>query len=354
MIQVAKEKFDVKARGKSDLTPGYVFDSIQDLLNSNHPTGIKVYQQPRLDISPLFHEANENATWLTKIYMRSMLTVKNIIENERLSRESFDWLCGEIKSRYERSIVHPGEMVGCIGAQSMGEPATQMTLNTFHMAGVASKNVTLGVPRLREIINTAKNIKTPSLSIFLVDEYRQDDDMNRIVGNKIEYTNLSHVVAASSIYYDPDPKKTVIKADQQMLESFLETILDEEAFDANSRSRSNWLIRFELDKSKIIAKDISIEMIDERIRQELPSDEDGIEIIRNNDHEDLAKLVLRLRLPEFPHDEDRTVPMMLRQAENYLLNELVLKGIPAITKASYTKEAAQCKLDIFDPITGKH
>ena len=49
----------------------------------------------------------------------------------------------------------------------MGEPATKMTLNTFHMAGVASKNVTLGVPRLKKIINVASKIKTPSLKIIL-------------------------------------------------------------------------------------------------------------------------------------------------------------------------------------------
>jgi len=60
-------------------------------------------------------------------------------------------------------LVNPGEMVGSIGAQSMGEPATQMTLNTFHLAGVGTKNVTLGVPRLKEVINVASTIKTPSL-----------------------------------------------------------------------------------------------------------------------------------------------------------------------------------------------
>jgi DNA-directed RNA polymerase II subunit RPB1 len=65
-------------------------------------------------------------------------------------------------------------MVGCIGAQSMGEPATQMTLNTFHNAGVASKNVTLGVPRLKEIINVAANLKTPSIKIFLPSKYCND------------------------------------------------------------------------------------------------------------------------------------------------------------------------------------
>ena len=53
-----------------------------------------------------------------------MLSVKNIIQNQRMSKESFDWLCGEIKDRYQKALVHPGEMAGCIGAQSMGEPAT--------------------------------------------------------------------------------------------------------------------------------------------------------------------------------------------------------------------------------------
>lgn len=67
-------------------------------------------------------------------------------------------------------MVNPGEMVGSIGAQSMGEPATQMTLNTFHLAGVGTKNVTLGVPRLKEVINVASTIKTPSLQIFLLQD----------------------------------------------------------------------------------------------------------------------------------------------------------------------------------------
>lgn len=92
----------------------------------------------------------------------------------------------------------------------MGEPATQMTLNTFHMAGVASKNVTLGVPRLKEVINVAKTIKTPSLKIILEEQYRKFEMEAHEVGNKIEFTNLGHVVANSSIYYDPDPLNTII------------------------------------------------------------------------------------------------------------------------------------------------
>ena len=68
-------------------------------------------------------------------------------------------------------------MIGTVAAQSIGEPTTQMTLNTFHFAGVSAKNVTLGVPRLTEIINVAKNIKTPSLSVYLVGEAARDREV---------------------------------------------------------------------------------------------------------------------------------------------------------------------------------
>jgi len=63
--------------------------------------------------------------------------------------------------------VNPGETCGTLAAQSIGEPPTQMMLNTFHYAGVSSENVTLGVPRLKEILNVATKIKTPSLSAYL-------------------------------------------------------------------------------------------------------------------------------------------------------------------------------------------
>ena len=72
---------------------------------------------------------------------------------------------------YNKAIVNPGEMVGMIAAQSIGEPTTQMTLNTFHFAGVASKsNVTRGVPRIEEILSLSENPKQPSTTIYLKEE----------------------------------------------------------------------------------------------------------------------------------------------------------------------------------------
>ena len=95
----------------------------------------------------------------------------------------------------------------------MGEPATQMTLNTFHSAGISSKNVTLGVPRLKEVINVAKTIKTPGLKIFMDPKIQKKWEEVARIGNSIKYTNLSHLISDWAVYYDPNPKATIIGDD---------------------------------------------------------------------------------------------------------------------------------------------
>ncbi|KAF2124193.1 beta and beta-prime subunits of DNA dependent RNA-polymerase [Dothidotthia symphoricarpi CBS 119687] len=79
--------------------------------------------------------------------------------------------------KYLRCLVEPGEAVGVVAGQSIGEPSTQMTLNTFHLAGHSAKNVTLGIPRLREIVMTASsNISTPSMQLYPHTELSKEDN----------------------------------------------------------------------------------------------------------------------------------------------------------------------------------
>lgn len=95
--------------------------------------------------------------------------------------------------KYVKAQIEPGSTVGAVGAQSIGEPGTQMTLKTFHFAGVASMNVTLGVPRIKEIINAAKNISTPIISCKLVTA--GSEASARIVKGRLEKTLLGDVSA---------------------------------------------------------------------------------------------------------------------------------------------------------------
>ena len=101
-------------------------------------------------------------------------------------------------------------MVGALAAQSLGEPATQMTLNTFHYAGVSAKNVTLGVPRLKEIINVSKRPKTPSLTIFLRGQAARDAEKCKVRVPTCVLTSVCAVVQVILLPSNHPPSPKVI------------------------------------------------------------------------------------------------------------------------------------------------
>ncbi|XP_062226033.1 DNA-directed RNA polymerase III subunit 1 isoform X2 [Phragmites australis] len=120
-------------------------------------------------------------------------------------------------SRYHSKKIEAGASIGAIGAQSIGEPGTQMTLKTFHFAGVASMNVTLGVPRIKEIINAAKKISTPIITAELLS--RQDVLSARIVKGSMEKAVLGEVAAAIKIVLKSSQPSLVVKLDMQRIEA---------------------------------------------------------------------------------------------------------------------------------------
>ncbi|GAA5418712.1 DNA-directed RNA polymerase subunit beta' [Sulfurisphaera tokodaii] len=116
---------------------------------------------------------------------------------------------------YQESLIEPGEAVGIVSAQSIGEPGTQMTLRTFHFAGIRELNVTLGLPRLIEIVDARKTPSTPIMTIYLTDEYKYDKEKALEIARKIEYTKIENVI--SSISVDITNMSITIQLDEEML-----------------------------------------------------------------------------------------------------------------------------------------
>ena len=116
-----------------------------------------------------------------------------------MSWRTLDDIFEIILKKCNRAIVCPGEAVGTNAASAIGEPATQMTLNTFHLAGVASKNVTLGVPRLKELINASKKIKTPAMTIRFVIPYNTPEFANMIAQHLPE-KYLEDILLSSTVF----------------------------------------------------------------------------------------------------------------------------------------------------------
>jgi len=136
--------------------------------------------------------------------------IKKILKDESLPKKIIDDIIlkvekdknlhsklKEILSRaikeYKKNFIDPSEACGIVGAQSIGEPGTQMTMRTFHYAGVAEINVTLGLPRLIEIVDARSIPSTPMMNIYLRDEYRLNSDLAKEVANKIEITRLNGI-----------------------------------------------------------------------------------------------------------------------------------------------------------------
>ena len=245
IIWNAKKKFGINIHSKSDIDPLYLLDKLDELKTK------LILVKGKDSVSM---EAQKNATKLFRIILGYNLASKKVIQAEKLSKKSLDWIIGEIESRFFQAIVQPGEMVGNIGAQSMGEPATQMTLNTFHHAGISSKNVTLGVPRLKEIINLTKKLKTPSMTVYLKPNISMKEESAKKLQASIEHTTMMNITLTSEIYYDPNPRTTIISEDKMMVETHIDFFQDE----YQAEKLSPWVLRIVLDNDIIIDKNVSL------------------------------------------------------------------------------------------------
>ncbi|KAL1915660.1 uncharacterized protein VTP21DRAFT_6419 [Calcarisporiella thermophila] len=117
--------------------------------------------------------------------------------------------------KYQKALTEPGTAVGAVGAQSIGEPGTQMTLKTFHFAGVASMNITLGVPRIKEIINASKLISTPLITCKLA--CADEIQASRIVKGRVEKTLLGDIAEYIEEVYRPDESYLSVKIDMEAI-----------------------------------------------------------------------------------------------------------------------------------------
>ena len=156
----------------------------------------------------------------TKVREQKVIEVEEgIIVNNliHLTERQLDFFFNKVWERYSRSMIVPGEAVGAVTAQSIGEPGTQMTLKTFHFAGVASMNVTLGVPRIKEIINAANNISTPIIYAKL--ENNTDEVHARFVKGFIEKSTLGDICEKIKEVYSPNGCYLSFKLDSKTIDA---------------------------------------------------------------------------------------------------------------------------------------
>lgn len=182
LINNIKQK-EGKSKPSADLSPLYVCKEVEKLLDiCIHPQ----YQHEFKQIEAMFNERTdslersdrekkerkaqfekETGLELFRNIVKVSLSSKKICKAHCLTKAGFVAIIELIKAKFTQALINPGEAIGAIAAQCVGEPTTQMTLNTFHSAGIKAGNVTLGVPRLQELVEVSRNMKNTNLKIYL-------------------------------------------------------------------------------------------------------------------------------------------------------------------------------------------
>ncbi len=214
--------------------------------------------------------------------------VKSLSEATDLSDEEKLAVIEEVVRRYVLAMAQPGEPVGVVAAQSIGEPGTQMTLRTFHYAGLMEFDVTLGLPRLIEVVDAKREPSTPIMEIYLDEEHKYSEAKAREIARRIEYTTLEKVMA--SLQYTLGDRDVIIKLDPEMLED----------------------------------KGVSVDLVIERIR------DSGIGEVRLG--EDQYTLVVTIDRKVLP--EERIFDYRTYKEIESKLRKLYLKGVKGINRTS--------------------
>lgn len=180
------------------------------------------------------------------------------MEEEDVGKAEAGELIENTKEEYKSCKFEPGEAIGVVSAQSISEPATQMTMRTYHVAGSAQGvEITQGLPRLIEIVDARKTIKTPSMDVYLKEDYQDNEDA-RDVANEIRETKLVDVITEDRI----DLLNLVVEfdLDKKTLE---EVGLEKDEVISNlNKGRRKYEAEVDDDVIKIVPKDDDISVRD--------------------------------------------------------------------------------------------
>jgi DNA-directed RNA polymerase II subunit RPB1 len=334
----------------------YVINNIQGQCNITISSLVDITPMEALEmIENCYSNLEKNyyapPTELFKTLYYFYLSPKDILVVKRFNKAALTLLLDTITIDYKRAIVAPGEMVGMIAGQSIGEVSTQMTLNTFHFAGVASKsNVTRGVPRIEEILSLSSDIKNPSLSIYLKPEDETQKDKAQTIMYMLEHTRLEEIVKSIEVCFDPDELNSLISIDKDTISQYMEfekmvAECAEVSLSNDENEKSKWIIRMEMDPEVMLEKNITMDDVNFTLKN---CYDEQVSCVYSDFNSD--KLIFRIRMNEIlsgsgkgqkkakvnPLDQSDQI-YILKNFQDQMLNNVVLRGTKGINKVILRK-----------------
>jgi DNA-directed RNA polymerase II subunit RPB1 len=306
---------------------------VEEMVTGFHltPTTSSVTGDEILDAhETIMQKTRPHAVW--GILLRHILAPHEL-KKRGFTKPALEALIQKAVLTHWKAWVEPGQPVGVISAQSIGEVLTQMTLRTFHTAGAS--NMTAGVPRLDELLKVTKNPKMIECTIPLRRDLRESKEEARRAAQSMEFTLLQDLVTTSSIYYDPRDDATLLQQDAEWLAYFA-------AYEAvvakDTAKKSPWLLRFELDREKMFAKNISMDDIAYVLKVSMKVNASTMYSDFNSNN-----LVFRIRLADST-DTMSDQLAILKTLQNKMLLTTSVRGIPGLRSVGFKKVNQELEL----------
>lgn len=306
--------------GVSDMNPEYILKEIENIVNNSK---INIMQNNNRIHNELFHMG-----------LMNYFNPKNVIFKYNIKKNNFTNLLNDIINYYIKAIVDPGEMVGIITAQSLGEVSTQFQLNTKHgtSAKVASKTTT-GLQRFEEIMSNSKSISTPEVRIYYNDNVRFNKNIVETITENMNYLTLNMLLERASIIIDVNDNS--LKSKQ-----LIEDKTNNPFFINNEKTKLNnlpFIFRIKLNLEKILEKKIDVLGIKTKFISYWYKNLSNIKLLKNKTDKEIVKNIKSLGIYSNNLDIIHIRFNMLNFSTtilidffNFCINNIILKGIDNI------------------------
>jgi DNA-directed RNA polymerase beta' subunit/intein/homing endonuclease len=323
-----------------ELKPQDIVDSIEDFLNL-----------PETKLLPVATKGNDrlkqddrSLKFILEVALYEYLSPNKCIFDYGLTKDKLKNIWDEIRNSFVKAIAEPGEMVGILAAQSIGEPTTQLNLNTKHFAGVSSKSGAVsGVPRILELLSFSKDIKTPQITVYFDNAIRSDRIAVNRIASYFKYLSIKQLIDTAEIYYNP----VGTNIDKRITADNVSTPF----FTNNQKAELSslpFIFRLKMNIEKMLDKETTLLDIKTKFVSYWYKNFTNLKTMKRNEKDIFSKISRCAILSNSTADKEQIIHIrfsistfnyqILVDFLNIVLNDIALKGIDGINDISMDEQ----------------
>jgi len=353
--RIISSEANSKSDSKGKLEAKYIISQLEELLSNEKTPIVYMSKETKQNKNSVKNKDEQIHKTVFRTAVYDSLHPKRVLFELKLIKKQFDNIIEQISYSFNKNMAEPGEMTGVIAAQSIGEPLSQMTLKSFHHAGIASMSAKVqGVPRMKELLSVSKKPKSPQMEIYLTEEFADNKEMVHRIASYIRHTTFEDIRKRINFYYDPYPteKDSIMDSD-----NVKQTFYQQKNIKGCSTEIKGlpWLLRIEIDREKMMEKGITLLEIKSKfcnwwerrlsdLKQATNEEKKvlnkitQIAVLSNTDNDKQPVVHIRFNVKESDKEKDKFGTSTVNDFIDYVIDKFKLKGLESITDVPGTEE----------------